>query len=550
MSTIHWRPWDAAARAAAFDGQKLMLIYCHSALDHWSNLWMREIEAHAELSASIDAVCIPIKICVDEEPELATRVQEVLAVTSGSQGWPAIAWLTPNGNPLGATPYRPLLDGETMRGFAPMFIDVVEAWFENRSALESDVEDMRQAWRFYEHIDRSKNMKDDLLSSALEAHIMHHADTLEGGFGEAPRDLPITLLEFLLSQMQRGTAAPSLAQHTTKTLNALIAGGVYDHLQGGFFRGSTDAAWCIPFFEKRCSDQARIIPLLYRASAITGESLYAECADACLQFVRDYLCDDDGLCVYGFEAESIGADKRIVNGAAYTWSLSAIADLIGADAAAIIAKRYMSDERSFIDDTFAHFAMRGEVSERERDALPAWCHRLMAARLERPQARRDERKTILNQALMLLALQAALVRKEQQDLRAWADTLALFLQDAQATNNNEAAFAGWALANYNGAQMQDQQRAAIERFAAQLQAGILDNGFLAVTAEPIFADSVILSSDTADCDSALVPCLLLWRFLAWHDQADALLQAYKPLIKEAPMAHASIIAQFDQISAS
>ena len=547
MSTIAWRPWDAAARAASFDEQKLILVYCHSALDHWSNLWLREIEGHDELSESINAVTVPVRICVDEEPELATRVQEVLAVTSGSQGWPAIAWFTPNGNPIGATPYRPLFDGETLRGFAPMFIEVIEAWFEQRSAIEADVEDMRQAWRFYEQIDHSKPVKFEMLADALEAHIMHHADTLEGGFGEAPRELPITLLQFLLTRMQRGTASPSLQNHVKKTFNALMAGGIYDHLQGGFFRASTDASWCIPFFEKRCGDQARLIPLLYQAAAQTGEAVYAECADACLQFVHDYLKQENGACVYGFEAESAGADAQIINGAAYTWSLSAVADIIGSEAATLMAKRFMSDERSFIDDEFAQFAVRGELTEQERESLPAHCHRLMAARLERPQPQRDERCTVLNQAMMLLALQARLARAADEQLQQWADQLLDWLMQAPCKNNEEAAYAAWAVASYCGEQANEQQRNWINGLAQQLKYSILDNGLLSVLVEPIFADTVIVSSDTADLASPIVPCLLLWRQLAWHDEAEALLLACAPLMKEAPMAHASIIAHLDEL---
>ena len=111
MTAINWQAWSPPARAQSFDQQKLVMVYCHSALDHWGQHWLREIEAHNDLSESINAVTVPVKITVDEEPELAARVQEVLAVTSGSQGWPAIAWFTPNGNPIGATPYRPLFDG-------------------------------------------------------------------------------------------------------------------------------------------------------------------------------------------------------------------------------------------------------------------------------------------------------------------------------------------------------------------------------------------------------------------------------------------------------
>ena len=47
----------------------------------------------------------------------------------------------------------------------------------------------------------------------------------------------------------------SLTMATT-TLDAMAAGGIYDHLAGGFARYSTDRRWLVPHFEKMLTDQA------------------------------------------------------------------------------------------------------------------------------------------------------------------------------------------------------------------------------------------------------------------------------------------------------
>ena len=42
----------------------------------------------------------------------------------------------------------------------------------------------------------------------------------------------------------------------TKTLDAMAAGGIYDHVGGGFARYSTDERWLVPHFEKMLYDNA------------------------------------------------------------------------------------------------------------------------------------------------------------------------------------------------------------------------------------------------------------------------------------------------------
>ena len=42
----------------------------------------------------------------------------------------------------------------------------------------------------------------------------------------------------------------------TTTLDAMAAGGIHDHLGGGFARYSTDELWLVPHFEKMLYDNA------------------------------------------------------------------------------------------------------------------------------------------------------------------------------------------------------------------------------------------------------------------------------------------------------
>ena len=50
----------------------------------------------------------------------------------------------------------------------------------------------------------------------------------------------------------------------TVTLDKMAAGGIYDHLGGGFHRYSVDDRWLVPHFEKMLYDNALLGQLLSR----------------------------------------------------------------------------------------------------------------------------------------------------------------------------------------------------------------------------------------------------------------------------------------------
>ena len=50
-----------------------------------------------------------------------------------------------------------------------------------------------------------------------------------------------------------------------QALTAMLHGGIYDQLAGGFHRYSTDDCWLVPHFEKMLYNQAQLARLYARA---------------------------------------------------------------------------------------------------------------------------------------------------------------------------------------------------------------------------------------------------------------------------------------------
>ncbi len=104
-------------------------------------------------------------------------------------------------------------------------------------------------------------------------------DAEEGGFGNAPKfPRPVTLN--FLSRFSYARSEIALRPNTRWrwilfTLRKMAAGGMHDHLGGGFHRYSVDRYWHVPHFEKMLYDQAQLAVAYLDAFQITRDRQYA-----------------------------------------------------------------------------------------------------------------------------------------------------------------------------------------------------------------------------------------------------------------------------------
>ena len=108
------------------------------------------------------------------------------------------------------------------------------------------------------------------------------------------------------------------------TLDKMAAGGMYDHLGGGFHRYSTDERWLVPHFEKMLYDNALLAPVYLDAYRVTGNVAYSRVARATLEWVlREMQCDKGGY--YSTQ----DADSEGEEGKFYVWSHAELRALLG-----------------------------------------------------------------------------------------------------------------------------------------------------------------------------------------------------------------------------
>jgi uncharacterized protein YyaL (SSP411 family) len=65
-----------------------------------------------------------------------------------------------------------------------------------------------------------------------------------------------------------------LLEAVTQTLNGMANGGIFDQIEGGFARYSTDVYWKAPHFEKMLYDNGQLMGLYAQAFQLTKNPLY------------------------------------------------------------------------------------------------------------------------------------------------------------------------------------------------------------------------------------------------------------------------------------
>jgi hypothetical protein len=286
-----------------------------------------------------------------------------------------------------------------------------------------------------------------------------HYDSIQGGFGSAPKFPQPAQLMFLLQDEEQASADMALF-----TLDKMVEGGIFDQLGGGFHRYSTDFDWRVPHFEKMLYDQALIARAYLYAYRRTQDKKYADTARAVLDFTLVEMRDEKGGFYSALSADSSvthDSEGHMEEGAYYTWSWQQLNEAINDEALRDwAAERYgileygnaLSDPLGEMDgknvlyravDTreLAKKFKVNTVTANQRNAEVD--KRLIRARSKRPAVPIDDKVvTVWNGYMLTTLAMAGQLLDEPRYIHA-AEITAKFLLDALYDEKQGVLFRDW-----------------------------------------------------------------------------------------------------------
>ncbi|TNE91652.1 MAG: thioredoxin domain-containing protein [Deltaproteobacteria bacterium] len=334
---VNWFPWGDEAFALAEELGRPVLLSVGYATCHWCHVMEEESFEDPAIAELINSRYIPIKLDREERPDLdAIYMTAVQGFTGGRGGWPMTLWLTPKGEPFYGATYVPPEDGMRGRptGLRTMLTRLADLYEQEPEKVVLTTLSVRESIEKTLAAHAEPSELAELPEQALSEAVSRDYDAELGGLKGAPKFPSHMPLRPLLRMDGED------AQRAEHTLEAMAAGGIYDHLGGGFHRYSVDARWRVPHFEKMLYDNALLAIAYTEAAQRAGDVGFERVARETLDMLlRDFELEDGGF-ASALDADSLDSSGKRVEGAFYTWTPSELADVLSPDQAKSFAAAY------------------------------------------------------------------------------------------------------------------------------------------------------------------------------------------------------------------
>jgi uncharacterized protein len=319
---VEWFPWGEEALGRAKTENKPIFLSIGYASCHWCHVMAHESFEDDATAAALSRWFISVKVDREERPDLDSLYMAATQAFTGSGGWPMSVFCTPDGRPFYAGTYFPPEDRHGMPAFRRVVEALGTAWEQERESVltqaEALVDAVRREVRLAETMAESSSngvavpgsaddLNADQLIEAVVAGLQGGFDPKWGGFGPAPKFPRPSLVELCLRHYRR-TGSERSRQMALTTLDGMAAGGMYDHLVGGFCRYSTDDRWLVPHVEKMLTDQALLARAYLHAWQETGQDNYLTVVTETLDFVLRDLSTPEGALFSSFDADAGGVE--------------------------------------------------------------------------------------------------------------------------------------------------------------------------------------------------------------------------------------------------
>jgi len=422
---VAWYPWGEEAFERARREQKPIFLSIGYSTCHWCHVMAHESFENPEIAGLMNEHFINVKVDREERPDVDRLYMAYVQGLTGSGGWPMSVWLTPELKPFFGGTYFPPDNRHGRAGFPSILLQLDQLWRENREKIEQEATRSVAALKASITTDSSSGPATSTSLQRAAEYFQRTYDEEWGGFGSSPKFPRPSVLYFLLRQAR---SQPALLPIVLGTLDRMAAGGIHDHLGGGFHRYSVDRQWHVPHFEKMLYDQAQLAIAYLEAWQITGEARHKEIVHDTLDYVSREMTSTEGGFYSAEDADSLISheSKEHAEGAFFVWTKEEIEAALELSDAALFCEHFGVKPSGNVDpssdphgelvgknvlmaqDSIAEAAKRLDIPEElARQSLQASKEKLFAVRAKRPRPHLDDKILCAWNGLMISAFARA-----------------------------------------------------------------------------------------------------------------------------------------------
>jgi len=424
---VDWYPWGEEAFEFARAQEKPVLLSIGYSACHWCHVMAHESFEDPATAEVMNKLFVNIKVDREERPDvdkIYQTAQQLLTQRTG--GWPLTMFLNPEDQrPFFGGTYFPNEARYGMPAFTELLGSVATYFDEQREQVIEQGTKLTEVLGRLEPppADDGEAMSEEPLRK-LRKSLANSFDSEYGGFGQAPKFPHPTTVDHLLRHWRASAsdADPDIEAlcMATLTLTRMAEGGIYDHVGGGFCRYSVDRYWQIPHFEKMLYDNGPLLALCAQAFLATGESLFAETANATADWMLADMRSPEG----GFYATR-DADSEGEEGLYYVWMPDEVRKLLDEPDYPVFAARFGLNDPANFEGRW-HLTVRQSLDDVASDnnlttddaaaAIARAKQTLLGVRDSRVPPGRDEKQLTAWNALAIRGLAIAGRALERDDL--------------------------------------------------------------------------------------------------------------------------------------
>ncbi|HZW77594.1 MAG TPA: thioredoxin domain-containing protein [Flavobacteriaceae bacterium] len=434
---VWWKPFSKKAFELAKKENKLVVISIGYAACHWCHVMEHESFEDPDVADVMNKHYVCIKVDREERPDVDHVYIEAVQLMTGSAGWPLNVVTLPDGRPVwGGTYFRK------------------EQWIENLESIQQLYEqDPQELLNYASRLEQGLkisfrtdgNTTPDSIHSFDWERIIKifklNFDRVNGGFGQAPKFMLPGTLSFLLKYATL-KKDDDLQVYVLSSLEKMAQRGIFDQLNGGFSRYSTDSTWRIPHFEKMLYDNAQLLSLYINAFKISKKPIFKQTAIDIIDFISTELTDATAAFYSSMDADSINENAQREEGFYYTFTIQELENSI-TDFNLFSQYYYMLPEaewegrfvlhRRFSDSDFANKFNISVASLNEK--VSEWKNTLRELQKKRKKPRLDDKVLTAWNALTIIGLLDAYSAIPEQRFLDMALSNAEFLIKYQFNGN-------------------------------------------------------------------------------------------------------------------